>query len=200
MLASWKKSYDKPRQHIKKQRYYFGKKGLSSQSYGFFSSHVQMWELDDKEDWVPKNWCFQTLVLEKTLESPLEGIFQESLARRSNQSILTEINPEYSLEGLMLKLQSFSHLMWRANLLGKNPGKDAGKDKWQEEKGTTEDEIVGWLHQLNVHEFEQTPGENEGQESLACYSPWGHKESQTWLSYWTTTKLFCKGSGGQRVG
>ena len=63
--------------------------------------------------------------------------------------------------------------------MGKNPGKDAGKDKWQEEKGTTEDEIVGWLHQLNVHEFEQTPGENEGQESLACYSPWGHKESQT---------------------
>ena len=122
------------------------------------------------------------------------------IARRSKESILKKFNPEYSLEGLMLKLQSFSHLMWRANLLGKNPGKDAGKDKWQEEKGTTEDEIVGWLHQLNVHEFEQTPGENEGQESLACYSPWGHKESQTWLSYWTTTKLFCKGSGGQRVG
>ena len=72
MLAPWKKSYDQPRQHIKKQRHYFANKCLSSQSYGFSSSHVWIWELDYKESWVPKNWCFWTVVLEKTLESPLD--------------------------------------------------------------------------------------------------------------------------------
>jgi len=72
MLAPWKKSYNQPRQHIKKQRHYFAKKGPSSQSYGFSSSHVWMWELDYKESWAPKNWCFWTVVLEKTLESPLD--------------------------------------------------------------------------------------------------------------------------------
>ena len=71
-LAPWKKSYDQPRQHIKKQRYYFVNKGPSSQSYGFSSSHVQMWELDYKESWAPKNWYFWTVVLEKTVESPLD--------------------------------------------------------------------------------------------------------------------------------
>ena len=72
MLAPWKKSYDQPRQHIKKQRYYFANNGLSSQSYGFSRSHIWMWELDHKERWVPKNWGFWTVVLEKTLESPLD--------------------------------------------------------------------------------------------------------------------------------
>ena len=73
MLAPWKKSYDQPRQHIQKQRHYFANKGLSSQSYGFSNSHVWMWELYHKEGWAPKNWCFWTMVLEKTLESPLDG-------------------------------------------------------------------------------------------------------------------------------
>ena len=72
MLTPWKESYDQPRQHIKKQRHYFAHKGLSSQGYGFSSSHVWMWELDYKESWAPKNWCFWTVVLEKTLESPLD--------------------------------------------------------------------------------------------------------------------------------
>ena len=72
MLAPWKKSYDQPREHIKKQRYYFANKVLSNQSYGFSSSHVWMWELDYKESWAPKSWCFWTVVLEKTLESPLD--------------------------------------------------------------------------------------------------------------------------------
>ena len=114
MLPPWKKSYDQPRQHIKKQRHYFANKCLSSQSYGFTSSHVWMSELDCDESWAPKNWCFWTVVLEKTLESPLA-------ARRSNQSILNEINPEYSLEGLMLKpkLQHFGHLMQRIDSLEK---------------------------------------------------------------------------------
>ena len=101
-------------------------------------------------------------------------------ARRSNQSVLKEINPEYSLEGLMLKLQLFGHLMWRANSL-EDP--DAGKSWRQEEKGTTEDEMVGWHHRLNEHNI-FSPGDSEGQESLACCSPWGHKESDTteWLN------------------
>ena len=95
-----------------KSRDYFANKGLSSQSYGFSSTHVWMWEPDYKEGWVPKNWCFWTVVLEKTLESPLDR-------RRSNQSILKEISPAYSLEGLMLKLklklQYFGHLMRRTD-------------------------------------------------------------------------------------
>ena len=124
-LAPWKKSYDKPRQCIKKQRRHFANKSPSSQSYGFSSSHVQMWELDHKEGWAPKNWCFWILVLVKTLESPL----------RSNQSILKEINPQYSLEGLMLKLQYFGHLMRTANSLEKTLmlGKTEGRKRrgWQ---------------------------------------------------------------------
>ena len=97
--------------------------------------------------------------------------------RLSNQSILKEINAEYSLEGLMLKLklQYFSHLMRRADSLEKNS--DAGKDWGQEGKRSTEDEMVGWHHQLNGPEFEQAQGDSEGQGSLACCSPWGRKES-----------------------
>ena len=110
--CSWKKSYDQPRQHIKKQRHHFANKGPSSQSYGFSSSHLWMWELDHKEGWVLKDWFFRSAVLEKTLESPWT-------ARRFNQLILKEISPEYSLEGLMLKLQYFGYLMWRADSLEK---------------------------------------------------------------------------------
>ena len=98
MLTLCKKSCDQPRQHIKKQRHYLTNKSPSSQSYGFSSSHVWMWELDYKESWVLKNWCFWTMVLEKTLESPLD-------CKESNQSILKEVSPEYSLEALMLKLK-----------------------------------------------------------------------------------------------
>ena len=98
--------------HIKKQRHYFANKGVSSQSYGFSSSHVWMWELDYTESWAPKNWCIWTAVLEKTLESLLDS-------RRSNQPILKEISPEYLLEGLMLKLQYFGHLMRRTASLEK---------------------------------------------------------------------------------
>ena len=104
----------KPRQHIKKQRFYFANKGPPSQSYGFSSSHIQMWELDHKESWVPKNWCFWTVVLEKTLENPSDF-------KKMKPVNLKEINPEYSLEGLMLKLklQYFGQLMWRTDSLEK---------------------------------------------------------------------------------
>ena len=114
-------SLDKPRQHIKKQRHYFSNKGTPCQRYGCSSSHVWMWELDCKESWVLKNWCFWTVVLEKTFRVPWT-------ARRSNQSILKEISPEYSLEGLILKLQYFGHLMRRTDsfektlMLGKIEG------------------------------------------------------------------------------
>ena len=113
MLAPWQESYDQTRQHIKKQRDYFANKGPSSQGYGFSSSHAWMWELDYKESWVPKNWCFWTVV-KRLLGVPWT-------ARRSNQSILKEISPECSLEGLMwkLKLQYFGHLMRRTDLLEK---------------------------------------------------------------------------------
>ena len=126
MLAPWKKSYDKPMQHIKKQRHHFADKGPYNQSFGFSSSHIWVWELDHKEGWVPKNWCFWTLMLEKTLES------LPWTARRSNQWIPNEINPEYSLEGLMLKLrlQYFGQLIQRADdslektlMLGKIEGR-----------------------------------------------------------------------------
>ena len=111
----WKKSYDQPRQHIKKQRHCFANKGLSSQSCGFSSSHVWMWETDYKESWVFKNWCFWTVVLEKTLQRV------PRTARRSNKSILKEISPGYSLEGRMLKLklQYFGHFMRSVDSLEK---------------------------------------------------------------------------------
>ena len=100
------------------------------------------------------------------------------MARRSNQSILKEISPEYALEGLMLKLklQYFGHLMGRTDSLEKT---DAGKDQRQEEKGMTEDEMVGWHHQLDGHEFEKAPGVGDGQGSLVCCSPWGRKDLDT---------------------
>ena len=134
-LAPCKKSYDQPRQHIKKQRHRSADKGPYSQGYGFSSSHVWMWEFDHKEGWALKNWCFRTVVLGKTLESPLD-------CKGLNKSILKEISPEYSLEGLMLKLkfQYFDHLMQRANSLektlmlgkieGRGKGDDRGWDGW----------------------------------------------------------------------
>ena len=130
MLAPWKKSYYIPRHYIKKQRCYFVDKGPPSQSYGFSSSHVWMWELDYKESWTLKNWCFWIVVWGRLLRVPWT-------ARRSIQSILKEISPEYSLEGLMLKLklQYFGHLMQRVNslenvlLLGKMEGRR--KKEWQ---------------------------------------------------------------------
>ena len=154
-LYPWKESYEKPGQCIKKQRHHFANKDPYSQSYGFSSSHVQMWELDHKEGWALKNWCFQSMVLEKTL-------IVSWTARRSNQSILKDINPEYSLEGLMLKLQFqyFGHLIANSWLTGKDP--DSGKDWGQEEKGVTEDEMAEWHHWLNRREFEQTPGDSGG--------------------------------------
>ena len=114
MLTPWKESYDQPRQHIQKQRHYFANKGPSSQGYGFSSSHVWMWELDCEQSWVLRNWCFWTVVLEKTLESPLD-------CKEIQPVHSKEIRPGCSLEELMLKLklQDFGHLMQRVDSLEK---------------------------------------------------------------------------------
>ena len=140
MFAPWKKSRDKPRQHKQKHRHYFADKGPYNQSYGFSSGHAWMWKLYHEEDWVLKNWCLWPVVLEKTLKSPLDS--------KEMKPILKEINPEYSLQGLMLKLQYFGHLSWKA---------------------------YSWHHRLNGHEFEQTWGDSEGQGNLACCSSWGRR-------------------------
>ena len=181
MLAPWKKSHDQPREHIQKQRYYFVSKVPSSQSYGFSSSHVWMWELDSKENWVPKNWCFWTVVLEKTLESPLDCKEIKPVKPKGNQSWILIGRTDDENETPILWPY---YLLWRTDSVEKDP--DAGKDWRQEEKGTTEDEMVGWHHWLDGHEFEQAPRVGDGQGSLACCSPWGLKESDTteWLN-WT---------------
>ena len=168
MLASWKKRYDKPRQHIKKQKYHFVDKGLYSQSYGLSSSHVWMWELDPKEGWVPKNWYFQIVVLKKTLESPLDS--------KEIRPVNSKENQPWILIG-RTDAEADAPILWppdrKSQLTGKDP--DAGKD-WRQEKGMTEDEVIGWHHQCDGHEFEKTPWDGEEQESLVCCSPWSCKE------------------------
>ena len=144
-LAPWKKGYDQPRQHIKKQRHYFDNKGLSSQSYGFSSSHVWMWELDYKESWAPKNWCFWTVVL-KTLMSPLDFKQIKLVNPKGNQSWIFIGRTDAKAEAPILGPPEAKN--W---LLGKDP--DVGKNLRQEEKGMTVDEMVGWHHQLDGHEF-----------------------------------------------
>ena len=172
MLALWKKSYDQPRQHIKKQRCYFADKGPSSQSYGFSSSHVWMWELDHKESWAPKNWCLWTVVLEKTLESPLDCKESQPVHPKGDQFWVFIGRTDAEAE---------TSILWpphvKSWLIGKDP--DAGRDWEQGEKGTTEDEIVGWHHRLNGCEFGWTPGVGDEQGGLVCCNSWGRKESDT---------------------
>ena len=136
-----------------------------------------MWELDHKESWAPKNWCFWTVMLEKTLESRLD--FKE----------IKPVNPKGNQPWIFIARtdsEDVDPILWAPDgknwLIGKDP--DAGKDWRQEQKRMTEDEMVGWHHRLNGHEFEQAPGDGEGQGSLECYSPWGHKELDTteWLN------------------
>ena len=167
----------KPRQHIKKKRCYFADKGPYSQSCSFPSNHIQMWELDLKEGWAPKNWCFWTVVLEKTLESPLDI--------KEIKPVNTKINQCWIFIG-RTDAEAEAPILWppdaKSWLIRKDS--DARKDWRKEEKGTTEGEMVGWHHQLNGHEFEQAPGDGDGQGSLVCYSH-GVAKSQIWLSDWT---------------
>ena len=168
MPAPWKKCYDKPRQHVKKRRHYFANKGPSGQSYGFSRSHVWMWQLDHKEGWALKNWCFWIVVLENTLESPLDCKEIQPVHPKGNQSWIFIGRTDADAEALILWPPDAKN--W---LIGKDP--DAGKD-WRQEKGTTEDGMVGWHHRLNGHEFKQAPGDGKGQGCLACCSSWGRKE------------------------
>ena len=145
MLTPWKESYDQPRQHTKKQRHYFANKGSSSWGYGFSSGHVWMWELDYKESWVLKNWCFWTVVLEKTLENSLDCKEIQSVHPKGDQSWI-----------FIGRTDVETPILWppdvKSLLTGKDP--DAGKDWRWEEKGMTEDEMVGWHHWLHDQEFE----------------------------------------------
>ena len=157
---------------LKEQRHHFANKGLHSQSYGFSSSHVPTWELDHKEGWAPKNWCFLIIMLEKTLESPLDCKKIKPVNPKGNQPwiFIGRIDAEAE-----------APILWppdaKSQFTGKDP--DAGKDWRQEEKGMAEDEMVGWHHQLSGCESEQILGDSERQETLACCSPWGRKESNT---------------------
>ena len=175
----WKESYDQPRQHIKKERHYFANKCLSSQAYGFSSGHVWMWELDYKESWAPKNWCFWTVVLEKTLESPLDCKEIQPVHPKGDQFWVFIGRADVVAETPILwPPDAESWLIW------KDP--EAGKDWRWEEKGTTEDEMAGWHHWLSGHGFGWTLGVGDGQEGLACCGSWSHKElDRTERLYWT---------------
>ena len=157
---------------IKKQRCYFANKGLSGQGCGFSSSHVWMWELDYKESWAPKNWCFWTVMLEKTLESPLDYKEIQPVHPKGDQSWVFTGRTDVEVETPILWPPDANN--W---LIWKDP--DAGKDWGQEEKGTTEDEMVACHHRLDGHGFVWTPGVGDGQGGLVCCSSWRRRELDT---------------------
>ena len=152
-----------------------------SQSYGFSSSHVWIWELDHTESWAQKNLCFWTVVLEKTPDNPLFSKEIKSVHSKGNQS--------WIFTG---RTDAEASILWphdvKSQLIRKDP--DAGKD-WKQEKGTTEYQMVGWHHRLNGHEFEQALGDGEGQGSLAWCSPWSYKESNTTWRLNSNNNHFC---------
>ena len=141
-----------------------------------------MWELDCKEGWMPKNWCFQTVVLENTLENPVDSKEIKPANPKENQ-------PWISLGRTEAEALRFWPPHVKSWLIGKDP--DAGKDWGQEEKGTTEDEMAGWHHWLDVHGFGWTPGVGDGQRGLACCSSWGHRVGHNWATElnWTEYKM-----------
>ena len=169
MLAPWKKNYDKPREN----RHYFADKGPYSQSCGFPSSHVQMWELNHKESWALKNWCFWIVVLEKTLESSLDSKEIQPVHPKGNQSWIFIGRTDAKGE---------TPIFWPPDVTSRLIRKDqnAGKDWSQEEKRMSEDEMVGWHWWLNGHEFEQALGDGEGQGSLR--HDWATEQQQLWLA------------------
>ena len=176
MLTPWKESYNQPRQHIKKQRHYFANKGPSSQGYGFSSRHAWMWELDYKESWALKNWCFWTVVLEKTLESPLDC--------KEIQPVHPKDQSGCSLEGLMLrlKLQYFGHLMRRDDSLEKTLmlGKIEGGRRrgWQSIRCLHG--ITDWMD-MSLSKLHELVMDREAWRTVVH----GVSKNQTWLSDWT---------------
>ena len=182
MLTPWKESYDQPRQHIKKQRHYFANKGPCIQGYGFSSGQVRMWELDYKESWALKNWSFWTVVLEKILESPLDCNEIQPVHPKGDQSWVFIGRTDVEAE---------TPIFWppdvKSWLIRKDP--DPGKGWGLEEKGMTEDEMVGWHHWLNGHGFGWTPGAGDGREArhAAVHSV---AKSRTQLSNWTDIYMY----------
>ena len=152
------------------QRHYFANIGPPSQSYDFSSSHVWMWELDYKESWAPKNWCFWSVVLEKTLESPLDCKEIQPVHPKGDQSWIFSGRTDGGAENSSTLATWYEELThWKRPWCW---------ERWrQEEKGTTEDEVIGWHHWLHGHEFEQAPGDCDGHRSLVCCHLWGRKES-----------------------
>ena len=183
MFAPWKESYEKPRQHIKKQRHHFANIGPYSQRYGFSRGHVRMWELDCEEGWAPKNWCFWTVVLEKTLESPLDC--------KEIQLVHSEGDQPWDFFGRN-DAKAETPVLWpphtKSWLIGKDS--DAGRDRGQEEKGTTEDEMAGWHHWLDGRESAWIPGVGDGQGSLACCNSWGCRIGHDWATEPNWTDVF----------
>ena len=169
---------------IFKSQDYFANKGPSSQGYGFSCGHVWMWELDCEETWAPKNWCFWTVVLEKTLESPLDCKEIQPVHSKGDQPWVFFGRNDAKAE---------TPVLWPVHakswLIGKDS--DAGREWGQEEKGTTQDEMAGWHHWLDGRESEWTPEVGDGQGGLACCDSWGRKESYTteWLN-WTELNAY----------
>ena len=163
----WKKSYEQPRQHIKKQRHHFADKGPYHQSYGFSSDHVWMWELEHVEGWGPKNWCFWIVVLQKMLENPLDRKEIKPVNPKGNQSWI-----------IHWKDWCWNSNIWPPDVKSWLIGKDTDLEKIEGRRWKVpEDEMVWWYHWFNGHELGQTLGDSEGQGSLACCSPWCHKKS-----------------------
>ena len=154
-----------------------------SQSYGFSSSHVQMWELDYKKSWVPKNWCFWTVFLEETLESPLDCKEIQPVNLKGHQSWMFIGRTDAEAE---------TPIFWpphaKSWLIGKDP--DAGKDWEQEEKETTEDGMVGWHHRLSGLGFGWTLGVGDGQGGLACCDSWGRRVGHNWVTELNWTEIY----------
>ena len=187
MIAPWQEIYDKPRLRVKKQRHHFAYKGLYSQDYGLSSSHVQMWELNYK-DRVPKNWCLPTVVLEKTVENPLNCKEIKPVNLKGNQ-------PWIFLG--MTDAEAEAPILWppdaNTQLVGEDP--DSGKDWRQKQKSATEDEMVRWHHQFNGCEL----GMGKFQEMLRGGETWhaavhGVGKSQKWLRNWTASNSAVKGA------
>ena len=177
MFAPWKKSCDQPRQHTKKQRHYFANKGPSNQSYGFSSSHVWMWELDYKESWALKNWCFWTVVLEKTLEIPLDCKEIQLVHPKGNQSWIFIGRTDAEAETPVLWSPDVKN-----QLIGKDP--DAGKDWRREEKGTTEDGITDVMG-MSLSRLWELVMDGEAWNATVH----GVTKNWTQLSDWTELKL-----------
>ena len=173
MLAPWKTSYDQPRQHFEKQKHCFANKGPSSQSHGFSSSHVWMWELGDKESWAPKNKCFWIVVLEKTLESPWNCKDIKFISPKGNQAWIFIGRTDAEAEATILWPPDVKN--WHA---GKDP--DVRKD-WRQNR-MREGEMVGWHHWLVGHEFEQSLWVGDGQRSLGTTTHGLQRVRHNWVT------------------